>query len=1149
MAKKLFSKSTEATPSNVIPLFSTNAKATPDDNQSSVEQPAANPAIEQDANEDSNPDDDSREVWDLLPDVADFNATNTDDDELIDPPTQANCILDSPAAKVEEKISYDATNNVVAAPAAGKNFLPMTTTPNFDAIPQLLKDLPRWLCWRLIPADPKPKKVPMSPKNGRLVNAAVNKPENWLTFDEAISYFNCGECSGIGFALTNTPPKVCCVDVDHCVNPDGTLTAEAQAVMETCQNSFTEKSQSLTGIHIWFIDDDFNGGRKKDPVEVYATDRYICMTGVCVLNSSEELLTVNGACNAVIDKFIGSREENLFDKTTPATDEKIKINLEFKPNASLSDDDRRLIEYFRSDKCRQHDLNMFDLFNGNTADYFKNTGKPFDDSVADCDLMLKILYYIVNAPDDAEKGHRVLNIFGQSELSKRAKWIEREDYRICTLAAAFDIWVENGRKTIKATATDDGTAPDDDPIAALKAELREVNKAIVDFNAQKDAATKKLRDVETFDSETVFSEEVTTAAAFARLFDKQTFSDFRREVKNYGDKHKDEKVSVTDWLAEVKERAAEIDNRKTDLTTRRNEIQAEIDSLSFVQSLDVLKNFVIPSGYSVSAEYGIEKIEGEKSIPVCIRPVIITGKTYSVEDKIFKLNLAYMTASGKLETLDPVSAAIIANKNKLVDLAENGLPVTSSNATHLVDYLYNFSACNENTLPLTKCVNRCGWHKFDGKEYFIDPRRPCVIQDEDKNFSVKVDDVRSEFAKHLKKSGSLDEWKKIYKLAKKSPIARLSVAASVAPILLDVLGERNFLLYIYAPTRAGKTTALHLGASAVGSEKIIRSFDATKNGLAGAAADVNDYPFLIDEKQVADSRIREERNMIVYALANGIGRTKLNKDSTLKKRQDWRTIVIATGETVFLDDNVTGGANTRLLTIKTPKEILSAADCKIIRDTIKNNHGHALPLVIDKVIEIGRDKLCEMFAGMCDVFEAKFPEILPEYRRYMAVLTLADGLLNAALFGNTVTAPDGKIIMASDDAILNAAKIFPLIPTIEEISDTPREKDFVRGIINKNQNSFVGGNADVKHMKEFFGKLNDSDGFSYITAQFLKDACKHEGFDYRKLVSDLVADGFFTPSTKIPTGCKKPLDVVQKKIGETNARCYRIRNEFLNGEE
>ena len=60
----------------------------------------------------------------------------------------------------------------------------------------------------------------------------------------------------------------------------------------------------------------------------------------------------------------------------------------------------------------------------------------------------------------------------------------------------------------------------------------------------------------------------------------------------------------------------------------------------------------------------------------------------------------------------------------------------------------------------------------------------------------------------------------------------------------------------------------------------MNSFDATKNGLASAAADFNDYPFLIDEKQVADSKIKEQLDSFVYALANGIGRTKLNKDST-----------------------------------------------------------------------------------------------------------------------------------------------------------------------------------------------------------------------------------------------------------------------------
>ena len=140
-------------------------------------------------------------------------------------------------------------------------------------------------------------------------------------------------------------------------------------------------------------------------------------------------------------------------------------------------------------------------------------------------------------------------------------------------------------------------------------------------------------------------------------------------------------------------------------------------------------------------------------------------------------------------------------------------------------------------------------------------------------------------------------------------------------------------------------------AKQLGNEKIIRSFDATKNGLAGAAADVNDYPFLIDEKQVADSRIKEQLDSLVYALANGIGRTKLNKDSTLRKTTDWRTIPIMTGETLLLPDNVTGGANTRLLTIAAPQIILSAEDCKQIRNIIADNFGLAFPLYWQKTAE------------------------------------------------------------------------------------------------------------------------------------------------------------------------------------------------------
>jgi len=683
-----------------------------------------------------------------------------------------------------------------------------------------------------------------------------------------------------------------------------------------------------------------------------------------------------------------------------------------------------------------------------------------------------------------------------------------------------------------------------DSITILKSQLREVTKDLAEFTAEKDTALERLHGVETFDNEIIFSEDVLTSAAFAKLFDSKAFSDFKGSIVFFNQKTKDKKASVNDWLRAVKEKAGSLDARHKELLTRKNEIQNQISSLFFVTEHDLLKGLAFPIGYSVSAQSGIAKIDGEKIITVCRRPIVITEKTYNIEDKILKLKLAYMNTTGKWKSLPAQSAAIIFNSRKLVDLAEQGLPVTSSNATQLVDFLDAFNVQNETVFPMTYSVSRGGWYTFDEKDYFVDPRYELSVTKDDKKIRVKIDS-QSQFVQALKQHGSLKAWKHAYKLAKKSPVARLIVAAAIAPILLKILGERNFLLYIYAPTRAGKTTALYLAASVVGSEKIIRSFDATKNGLAGAAADVNDYPFLIDEKQVADNKIKEQLDSLVYALANGIGRTKLNKDSTLRKTTDWRTIPIMTGETLLLPDNVTGGANTRLLTIAAPVVILDAQTCKEIRSIIADNFGLAFPKVIDKIFAIGKDTLCKAYNKIVDAFTEKYPDVLDEYRRYIAVLTLADALLNVSL--NEDTQED--LSTALEDATLNAKEIFKLLPTTTEISDTARERDFVLSIIAQNQNRFIGGNVELDRMQAIWGKLNDNDGYTYFSAKALQDECNHSGYNYHKLIDDLVADGFFVPADTTEKGRKKPLATVNKKLGKASTRCYRISTKNLSESE
>lgn len=812
--------------------------------------------------------------------------------------------------------------------------------------------------------------------------------------------------------------------------------------------------------------------------------------------------------------------------------------------------DEKLNAFIQTATTRQLRPAMDDLNFIDDADFDRFRVRRMLDSISPADLSyddwLAIGMALKNVGCDCsdwELWSRPDERFKEGECEAKWNGFNRDGYDIGTIALfaqqggydpkeAYRQWQElheNSKLTTHKKKTNR-------QLDALNDELRSVNKALADFDSEQKTAIEKTHSLEKFDSITIFDADIITAAAFASLADKQAFSDLKRSVKLYGERHPTEKVALLDWQASVRNKANELSSKQNDLLTRRNQIQAQIRSQAFLSTDDTLASIVIPNGYCIS-DNGVEKVSGEKLVTICRRPVIIDAKTYCVDDKIFKVNLAYKSPTGKWKHSDPVEKAIVFNHRKLVDLANSDLPVTSQNAAALVEYFDAFCAANEINFPLEYSVSRGGWYKFHGKEDFVDPRRNFFVTDEDgTKISVKVN-KQSEFASGLKQEGSLDKWHTgAYALAKKSPVARLIVSAAVAPPLLKILGERNFMVYVVAPTRAGKTTALYLGASAIGSEKMIRSFDATKNGLIGAAADVSDYAFLVDEKQVADNRIKEQLSNLVYAFGNGIGRTKLNKDSTLRKLQDWRIIAIATGETQLLPDNVTEGANTRLLTLNAPKVILSPADCRQIRNIVSENYGHVLPLIIDKILSVGKEKLRETYERLVDKFIAENPNLLSEYCRYMAVLTLADALLNSVL---------GEA-HAFDDALKAAQAIFPLIPTTTEISDTERERDFVLGFIAQNQSRFIGGNVELQKMQTVYGKLDSPDYF-YITVTALKQACIDAGFDHKKLVNDLVAEGFIKPADTVEKGRRTPRNTVPQRIGSGSVPpvpCYRIPKKY-----
>lgn len=677
-------------------------------------------------------------------------------------------------------------------------------------------------------------------------------------------------------------------------------------------------------------------------------------------------------------------------------------------------------------------------------------------------------------------------------------------------------------------------------IGNLKVELQEVNTKIAAFEVEKEAAINRVKDIGTFNRETVLSEENLKAAAFAKKYNAAVFADYKKAIQNWN-KAQNDGVNLPDFSAVLKDYENEISSRSFELKKRYNEIQAQIKTLEFINSNPVLSDFDCPEDFIISDE-GVGKIEGIHVKPICRLPVVVTKKYIYVDEEKIKLELVCKNSVGSWYSSAPTERAIIANARKLVDLANNDFPFTSQNAGGVVDYLDAFLTVNEEKLKTSYAFNHFGRHEYKGQKFFLDPRHNTSIEVDGKKYPVRCTS-KSQFARALKSVGSLEQWKQIYAEIKKYPVARAMVAAMLVAPLLEILGERGFWIHIYTKTLSGKTTALKFATSAVGKpDGIIKTFNATINGLQGVAAEYNCYSFPLDEWQAASPKMQAQVGNLIHNLIDGTARTKMNKDSTVRENETWLTAVITTGESSMLNDNSLGGEFTRVLNIAAPSPILPPKLCKDIHETIKDNYGLIFPLYLEEIEKRGDENLREIYSDFVEIFTKEYPNILPEYCRYIAALSLADFLLNVALGENEET--------ANDAATDNAAKILKLVPTLAEIDDTSRAKEMILGFIAENSAYFEGLTGyDPKYHKPLGRKGDVADPYFYITVKAVKFACTENQFDYNHLAKNLTDEGFFVRAETIEPGHNKPRPSVMTRIGDGQARCYRIKKADISKSE
>jgi hypothetical protein len=270
----------------------------------------------------------------------------------------------------------------------------------FESIPSELKEWKQFVQWKLELRgnDGKATKVPYQVDGKK---ADTTAPNTWSSFQTALQTLQDtpGKYSGLGFVLTLNDPFVF-IDLDNCII-DGKLTDHARKVIKRF-NSYTERSQSGTGIHI-FVKAKLNGkGKHTKGFEVYDNSRYFAVTGDHIEGTPKTIEDRQTEVTALYSWL--SKDDTKLDNQ-PIKAEVAMEDQQIVMMASLAKNGSKFIS----------------LYEGNLQGY---------DSHSEADQALcNLLAFYSTDPDQINR------IFHRSKLY-REKW-DRDDYRESTIQAAL----------------------------------------------------------------------------------------------------------------------------------------------------------------------------------------------------------------------------------------------------------------------------------------------------------------------------------------------------------------------------------------------------------------------------------------------------------------------------------------------------------------------------------------------------------------------------------------------------------------------------------------------------------------------------------------------------------------------------------------
>lgn len=503
-------------------------------------------------------------------------------------------------------------------------------------------------------------------------------------------------------------------------------------------------------------------------------------------------------------------------------------------------------------------------------------------------------------------------------------------------------------------------------------------------------------------------------------------------------------------------------------------------------------------------DYTGVSLDGET---VCAHPIMPIMRLCNIDTGIEKIKIAY-SRGGRVFRYLIVDRKTISSANKIVDLSDSGIAVTSESAKALVKYFAKIEQLNPELLPETECVTRMGW---------------ITQADEQLDFAPYIDSIafdgEAEYKKHydsVKAVGDVRKWYEvIYRnIRLKSVAARMVFASSLASVLVKPLGCNCFWVHLWGETECAKTVLAMTAASIWGNPEIgdyIMTFNATTVGMEKTAAFYNNLPYILDELQIINDK--RDLDNLIYMLTEGSGRSRGNKLGGLDAVPKWKNAVITTGERPITTARSGGGSVNRVIEIECKEKFFD--DPRHVANTVKANYGAFGKMFVQKLIKDGFGHAEELFDSYQKKLIADY-DIMQKQAQSAALILTADTLMCEML--------------NIQETALKTEEVAEFLKTKASVSVNPRAYEYMCSFVALNSTRFIY-NPD-KPIDQW-GVLPGDKQSVYIAVPVFRKVCEEEGYNSQALLS-------YLRDNRLIELDKAGKNSVNKKVNGLSTRCIHM---------